>query len=125
MIKVPNNQYDFIKAKFCFDKKDMPSNFFNKNEFIDMLSGNLLVVIDNVTFIEKCYNSIVFDKKNINKFNKLCIQLNYLNDKCFELEYFELMHNFKIINLQFACFVEFYNNEILDKHLLSILETIN
>ena len=92
-------QKTWLKTKFNFNKKNIPSNFMEYNEIIELLSFGYYRPIDwcneSLALHENITVSILADEKNAIKFKNL---FNYIDGILIEaknMEHYELHHHIK------------------------------
>lgn len=135
LIKINDEQKDWLKNNFALSKRDLPSPFFNRKELIEMLNGNNHFVSylygekDDIPYIFHCtcmvYATKNRKKDNLLKFNNLLNQLFYLSNECRKLEYYELLGNIHDMMISLRKFEELWNKKYVEDQISSLKIELN
>ena len=130
MKELNKEQCDWVKKNFCLSKADMPTEFYTKTEFIEIICGKGIFrskdyLGDSMSFVDDCLTSYFAFDKNKAGFQRIFNQIhNYLTKEAINNEYYELLDNLKEINDEFVIFVNRANEQNAEYHVKYLLEEI-
>lgn len=130
MIQLPDIQKIWLKTNFGLDKRDMPVEFWESSDIIDMLICEHYFrgkeyMGDCNNFSEMCFESLTAnEKENKKRFNKLFIQISYLKEECYKKEYYELLSNINEMIDEFVRFINMYDESIADESIRDLLKSL-
>lgn len=127
MKKLNNEQSEWFKKNFCIRPSQMPSDFYDRKDFIELICGRGVFrgkdhQGESMSFAEDCFMSLTACDSNIAKFELLFKQLhNHWTPEALAMEYYELLANLKVLHGEFERFVTWVNIHEEDMAIRSLL----